>query len=311
MDGIITINDSRYPSILRSIKDAPKQLYYKGNWPADGEAEIFENCLAVVGSRRMTTYGKQIAQKLVSQIASAGLPAGRQGITIVSGFMYGIDATAHQACLDVGGRTIAVMPCGIDLITPDYQTKLYRDILENKGLVISEFEPDQKASNWTFPVRNKIVAGLSKAVLVVEAGEKSGSLITAKLALKYNRKLFAVPGPLTSVLSKGTTQLIKEGAEIVSCAEDIVRFYNVGAGLVPARINEGNHKGLPLQDSSNMEQDSSNLEQRIIQELQSEAMEIDVLSRILGKSVSELGSAISMMQIRGLVHQENGKYYVC
>ena len=216
MDNIVTINDIRYPVSLKAIgKDAPKQLYYKGNW----DENIFENCLAVVGSRRMTTYGKQITQKLVSEIAG-------KGITIVSGFMYGIDATAHKTALNVGGKTIAVMPCGINIVHPEYQVKLYDEILENKGLIISEYEGDFLPTLWSYPRRNRIVAGLSKATLVIEAGEKSGSLITANLAKKFNKKVFAVPGPLTSVLSKGTSQLIKEGADIVTCANDVVNYYD-------------------------------------------------------------------------------------
>ena len=154
MNNIITINDPKYPKLLKQINDPPKQIYYRGNW----DEKIFENCLAVVGSRRMTSYGQQITNKLISEIAS-------RGITIVSGFMYGIDATAHKTALDVGARTIAVMPCGIERIHPEYQTKLYADILENNGLVISEFEGDSLAAFWTYPKRNRIIAGLSRATI--------------------------------------------------------------------------------------------------------------------------------------------------
>ena len=130
MEGVIKINDPKYPKLLKKISDPPKQLYYKGNYSDSGGESIFENCLAVVGSRRMTTYGKQITEKLVGEIAS-------RGIIIVSGFMYGIDATAHKAAVDIGGKTIAVMPCGIELVHPEYQVKLYDEILENNGLIIS------------------------------------------------------------------------------------------------------------------------------------------------------------------------------
>ena len=164
MNGIITINDPKYPRLLKEISDPPKQLHYRGNW----DMSLFENCLAVVGSRRMTSYGQQITNKLISEIAS-------RRITIVSGFMYGIDATAHKTALDIGGRTIAIMPCGIERIHPEYQTKLYADILENKGLIISEFEGNSLPAFWTYPKRNRIIAGLSKATMVIEAGLKSGS----------------------------------------------------------------------------------------------------------------------------------------
>ena len=289
MNGVITINDPKYPRLLKEISDPPKQLYYRGNW----DEKIFENCLAVVGSRKMTSYGKQITNKLVSEIAS-------RGITIASGFMYGIDAEAHKTALDVGARTIAVMPCGIERIHPEYQTKLYADILENNGLIISEFEGDSLPAFWTYPKRNRIIAGLSKATMVIEAGLKSGSLITANLAKKYKRKVFAVPGPLTSVLSQGICQLIKQGSDIVTCAGDILEYYNVGATLVVAQTEEGNHKGLPLQT----------VEQRIIQKLQQEPMEIDALSRMLGISSAKTGTTMSLMQLKGLIFIENGKYFV-
>lgn len=285
MDRIVTIKDIRYPRLLKEIDSPPEIVYYKGNW----DDNIFENCLAVVGSRRMTTYGKLITGKLVSEIA-------RAGVTIVSGFMFGIDATAHKAAIDAGGRTIAVMPCGIDLIHPEYQKTLYNEILENNGLIISEFESTHPPGLWTYPKRNKIVAGLSGATMVVEAGRKSGSLITADLTKKYKRRLFAVPGPLTSLLSKGTVQLIKEGAEIVTSAEDILAGYDI----VSSDFSGNSLQFLKLGE----------LEQSIVKKLQEEPMEIDTLTRSVKTSASELGIALSLMQIRGLVFEEKGKYYV-
>ena len=285
MENIIPIIDPRYPRLLKKLgKDAPKQLYYKGDW----DENIFQNCLGVVGSRRMTTYGRQITEKLVSEIAA-------RGITIVSGFMYGIDSQAHKAALEADGRTIAVMPCGIDLIHPDYQKDLYQEILKNKGLVISEYEGNFLPTLWTYPRRNRIVAGLSKAVMVVEAGEKSGSLITANFAKKYKRKVFAVPGPLTSSLSIGICQLIKEGAEVVTGAGDVLDFFG---------------KRLTIEATETRVSVNSSIEQKIIQKLQQESMEIDVLSRTLGISAAEIGTVVSLMQIKGLVFGENGKYYV-
>ena len=285
------IKDKGYPDLLKELKgEAPKQLYYKGSW----DDSIFENCLAVVGSRRMTSYGKQITEKIVGQIAASG-------ITIVSGFMYGIDATAHQAALDVGGRTIAVMPCGMDYICPEYQGVLYRKIIENNGLIISEFEADQKAAYWTFPKRNRIVAGLSQATLIVEAAEKSGSLITANIAKKYQRKVFAIPGPLTSILSAGTSNLIKNGAEMVTGADDIIKYYGVGNGVLNRATN--------IKDVRRSVTNTS-LEEQIVYELQAEPLEIDVLSRKIDVPISKIGTAISMMQLKGLIKEEKGKYYV-
>jgi len=284
MNGVITINDPKYPKLLKEISDPPKQLYYRGNWNED----IFNNCLAVVGSRRMTSYGKQITEKLVSEIAS-------REIVIASGFMYGIDAQAHQAAIDIGARTIAVMPCGIERIHPEYQTKLYADILENNGLIISEYEGGFLPTLWTYPRRNRIVAGLSKAVMVVEAGLKSGSLITANLAKKYKRKVFAVPGPLTSVLSQGICQLIKEGADVVTGAGDVLEYYNIKTKII---------------NKKEFNNSINNIEQCIIQKLQQEPMEIDVLSRLLKISSAEIGTTMSLMQLKGLIFIENGKYFV-
>lgn len=286
----ITIQDKRYPKLLKEIgKDAPKQLYYKGTW----DNEIFENCLAVVGSRRMTTYGKQVAERIVGEAAAAGL-------TIVSGFMYGIDAQAHKAALSVGGRTIAVMPCGIDLIHPEYQQDLYMEILNNKGLVISEYEGDMQPSNWTYPRRNRIVAGLSKAALIIEAGEKSGSLITANWAKKFKRKVFVVPGPITSENSKGIMQLIKEGAEVVSSAEEILREYGFSSRFTP----EGPYASQKNRNSL------GSLEKQIIEQLQKEPLETDALVRTFGIPVSKLGTTLSLMQLRGLIKQEGNKYHI-
>src|SRR3990167_8264719 len=208
--NIVNLEDKNYPKLLKKIgRDAPKKLYYKGFW----DEKIFGDCLAVVGSRHLTIYGKQVTEKLVTEIAASG-------ITIVSGFMYGGDTAAHGAAVKAGGRTIAVMPCGIDRIHPENQAKLYQDILDEGGLIISEYEGDAMPQIFTYVQRDRIVAGLSKAVFVTEAALNSGSLITAGYAKKFGRKLFALPGQITSEVSKGTIQLIKEGAEPVAEARD-------------------------------------------------------------------------------------------
>ncbi len=281
----VDVNDSRYPALLGEIKSRPDKLYYKGNW----NQNIFKNCLAVVGSRRMTTYGRQITNKLVSAIASAG-------ITIVSGFMYGVDAQAHRAALLGGGRTIAVMPCGINRIHPAYQDKLYQQILDERGLVISEIEGDAMPQLWTYPQRNRIVAGLSQATLVIEAGLESGSLITADLTKRFGRKLFAVPGPLTSSVSEGTLGLIKEGADMVTSSDDVLAYYGKG------------NKGESKNNFSLL--NLGRLEKEIIEKLKEEPMGIDFLSRQLNKTSSQVGTKLSLMQLKGLVNQEGGKYHV-
>ncbi len=277
-------DDKNYPKLLKKISDAPKKLYYKGTL----NPELFEYCLAVVGTRRMTSYGKRIVEQLVGEIAAAG-------ITIVSGFMYGVDATAHKAAVRAGGKTIAVMPCGIDLIHPEDQEDLYKEILDAKGLILSEYEGDFQPLLWTYPKRNRIVAGLSQATLVIEAGENSGSLITANLAKKYKRKLFAVPGPLTSEVAKGTNQLLKEGAAMVTSSKDVLDYYRVAP--------------TPHNFQKSVFPASSALEQKILEHLRREPCELDILARTFDVPVSTLGTTLSLMQLSGIISEESGTYY--
>jgi DNA processing protein len=289
--------DKDYPGFLKEIKGAPKKFYYKGNY----DEIIFKNCLAVVGSRRLTSYGKRAAEQIVGEIAAVG-------ITIVSGFMYGGDATAHKAALDVGGRTIAVMPCGIDRIHPAYQEDLYNDILNNNGLVISEYEGDMMPQLWTYPQRNRIVAGLSQAVLVLEASLESGTLITADLAKKFGRKIFAIPGPITSEVSKGSLKLIKEGAEVVTCAKDVLDFYKSSGSELFSRFTLKGSDATSKSSEPSLFKDT--LEQKIIEELKRESLDADALARNVGIRVSELGTKLSIMQLKGQIQQEGNKYYV-
>ena len=305
MDKFFTKDNPNYPKLLKEIKDVPKQLYYKGNW----SNEIFENCLAVVGSRRMTSYGKQMVERLIGEIALSG-------ITVISGFMYGVDATAHQATVRVGGKTIAVMPCGINIISPAYQENLYFEIIKNNGLIISEYEKDKKPELWTYPRRNRIVAGLAKAVLVVEAGPKSGSLITANYAKKFKRKLFSLPGPANSEVSKGTLQLIKEGATMVTSAKDILDYFRKGSedGLFSSsplsapRPATSRFTAPKPHDSKSSFSSHPALEKKILNELQREPMEIDVLSRNLKIPTAKLGSMLSLLQLKGIIIKDGNKY---
>jgi DNA processing protein len=285
MKDFVAITDPRYPKPLKKISKPPEKLHFKGDW----DTSLFCNCLTVVGSRRRTTYGQTITNQLVTQLASAG-------ITIVSGFMYGIDADAHQATVDSGCKTIAVMPCGVEVIHPAYQKNLYQEILDNQGLIISEFPKTYPPAVWTYPRRNRIMAALSKATLIIEAAPNSGTLITAKYAKEFGKKLFAVPGPLTSKNSIGTAQLIKEDAQIVTSADDILEYYNL--------IN----KHSQTQKKSTNTKDS--LETKVLEKLKREPLEIDQLSRFLKIPVSELGKIISLMELKSLLLKEKGKYYI-
>lgn len=292
---IVDIDDKRYPKALKKALSVlqpslgPKKLYYKGAW----DEKIFHNCLAVVGSRRLTSYGRRATEQIVSEIAAAG-------ITIVSGFMYGGDETAHSACVKAGGRTIAVMPCGIDRIHPENQKDLYNKILENNGLIISEYEGLTQPQTFTYIQRDRIVAGLSKAVLVTEASLNSGSLITANYAKKFGRKIFALPGQIFSDVSKGTLRLIKEGAEPVAEANDILSFFKVL--LAQRSLGEVgvNKKKVAI----------NSLEERILDQLSRESLKADELARLFAVPVAQLGTTLTMMQLKGIINLEDNKYYL-
>lgn len=293
--GVIEPNSKKYPKLLKEAlknlvsSQGLKKLYFKGTW----DEKIFENCLAVVGSRHLTFYGKRATEQLVTEIAAAG-------ITIVSGFMYGGDEAAHSATVKCGGRTVAVMPCGIDLIFPPSQKKLYQEILDNNGLIISEYEPGFKPVNYSFVQRDRIVAGLCRAVLVTEAALNSGSLITASYAKKYGRKIFAIPGQITSEVSKGTIKLIKEGAEAVTEAKDILDFYK----LSPI------HKKQTTSFAKATAGECCTLEQKILDHLSREPLEIDDMARLFAVPVAQLGTTLSLMQLKGFIINNSGKYYL-
>jgi DNA processing protein len=287
----VDITDKKYPKALKEAlsrlvaSSGAKKLYYKGNW----DEKIFDKCLAVVGSRRLTSYGKRATEQIVTECAGAG-------ITIVSGFMYGGDEAAHSAAVKAGGRTIAVMPCGVDVIFPPQQKELYNKILENNGLIISEYPESFKPITYSFVQRDRIVAGLCKAVFVTEAALGSGSLITASYAQKMGKKVFALPGQIFSEVSKGTNKLIKEGAEIVSEPNDILSYFKI---LVSQKKYTK-----PVPASANT------LEQKIINQLNCEAMKADELARLFAVPVAHLGTTLTMMQLKGIINLDNGKYYI-
>ncbi len=199
----MTIFDKEYPKLLAQIYDPPIVIYYKGKFIAEDTRAI-----AVVGTRRITGYGKMVTEKFVTGFVASGL-------TIVSGLARGVDACAHKTAIDNNGRTIAVLGGGLNKIFPPENTKLADEIASGFGVVISEFPPDHLSVAGNFPVRNRIISGLSIGVLVTEAASDSGSLITARYSLEQGRDVFAVPGPITSDLSRGPADLIKEGACLV------------------------------------------------------------------------------------------------
>ena len=224
--GILSYSDRFYPSALRTIKDPPAVLYYKGSM-----IDFNDNlCIAVVGTRKMSEYGKRAAYKIGYELGSANA-------VVVSGMALGIDSVAACGAITAGGRTIAVLGCGVDMTYPKQHGKLKR-IIENNGVVISEFAPGTGPLGSNFPIRNRIISGISQGTVIVEADEKSGAMITAKTALTQGRDVFAIPGNIDESNAKGSNSLIRSGANTVLGAEDILLNYEVAYGRFI------NHRGL-------------------------------------------------------------------
>ncbi len=261
-----------------------KTLHFRGVDPQT----INKKSIAIVGSRSMSRYGREVVDKFVSDFVV-------NGITTISGFMYGVDTEVHQKTIDYGGKTIAVFGCGLDVIYPPENAKLYEQIIKTGGSVVSEYEDSAKPHLWKFPQRNKIVAGLSSlGVLVIEAGEGSGSLVTANLAKKMGKKVYAVPGPINSKVSLGCNQLIKSG--------DAVMATSVSDILSLKTLNP------KLEILNNIQ--LSKQEEKIYKLLQLEPIEIDEIAVKIGESVVEVGSTLSIMGIKGLITESGGKYYL-
>ncbi|PWK12725.1 DNA-processing protein DprA [Tumebacillus permanentifrigoris] len=219
----LSVLDPAYPASLHTIYDPPVGLFLYGDLPPTGD-----NGLAVVGSRTPTSYGTTVAKKLVGELAAHGL-------TIVSGFARGIDTVAHRAALAAGGQTVAVLGSGLLKLYPRENTPLARAIAEGHGCLLSEHHPLMDALPGNFPARNRLISALSRAVLVIEAGERSGSLITADLALEQGRDVYAIPGMITSTQSDGTNRLIQQGAKLIRTAQDILEDYHLTAVSVSSR----------------------------------------------------------------------------
>lgn len=284
---VVTLNDSSYPAILKNICDPPVCLYVKGKLYAD------ETAISVVGSRRASGYGISLARKISGELAQLN-------ICIVSGMARGIDTAAHQGALSVNGRTIAVLGCGPDLVYPPENRNLMEQIIEN-GAVISEYPPGVEPAPHHFPVRNRIVSGMSVGVLVVEAGEKSGSLITAKLALEQGRDVYALPGNVLSVNSRGTNKLIQDGAKLVTSARDIldeIQWYT--------NFHVKNTPGMEVQKISSQLEDE---EKDVIELLSLESLQIDEIQRKLSIEMPLVHSILLSLEMKGLIKREPGGKY--
>jgi DNA processing protein len=280
---VLTWHDENYPNRLKEIYDYPPILYIRGSLTAADEW-----CLAVVGTRRATAYGRQVTEEIVTDLA-------RNNITIVSGLARGIDSVAHQAALDAGGRTVAVLACGLDIIYPAENLNLARRIMEN-GALISEYPIGMKPKPDHFPRRNRILSGMSLGVLVTEAGEGSGALITANLALEQNRDVLAVPGSILSPASHGTNHLIQEGAKLVQNCQDILEELNLRAVAQQLEFKEI----IP----------ESETESTLLKRLSSEPAHIDTICAGSGLPVSTVSSTLAMMELKGLIRSVGNMSYV-
>jgi DNA processing protein len=296
---VLVLDDGTYPALLREIADPPITLYVKGEWAACFDAP----CVAVVGSRRASTYGQNVAVMLARDLAS-------RGVCVVSGLARGIDAAAHRGALEAGGRTVAVLGTGIDEVYPRDHKKLADEILARGGALVSQFPLGTPPIPENFPYRNRIISGLSLGTVLVEAAENSGSLITARLALEQSREVFAVPGNITSRNSFGTNYLIKgAGAKLVQQWQDVVAELppEIAARLLPPEPKKRGERASVDQTPP----DLSERERAVFKLLSTdEPTHIDALAEASGSGVAELTGTLLSLEMRELIRQLPGKCFV-
>lgn len=296
---ILILDDGSYPAMLREIADPPITLYVRGDW----QACLDQPCVAVIGSRLCSTYGENASEMLARDLAT-------RGICIVSGLARGIDTAAHRGAIRSGGRTIAVLGTGIDNVYPKENAKLVAEILTNGGAVVSQFPLGTPPLKDNFPYRNRIISGLSLGVLIIEASERSGSLITARLAMEQNREVMAVPGNITSRNSFGTNYLIKSGAKLVQQWQDVVAELpsEISAAILPPKVEktDGEKKSQPELEPAGM-----NENERKVWSLLSadEPVHIDNLLTASALSFGDLNAVLVGLDIRDLIRVLPGKYY--
>ena len=300
---VLLLDDGVYPALLRETFDPPITLYVKGAW-----AECLERpCVAMVGSRRCSTYGQNAALMLARDLA-------QRGVTIISGLARGIDAAAHRGALEAGGRTVAVMGTGIDEVYPRDHKKLVDEILASGGALVSEFPLGTPPAPQNFPYRNRVISGLSLGVVLVEAAENSGSLITARLAMEQNREVYAVPGNITSKNSFGTNYLIKgAGAKLVQQWQDVAAELppDIAAQLLPPPINKQKKDESLVEQLQLVPDDLSAAERTVFKLLSTdEPTHIDALAGASQLSISELTGTLLGLEMRELVRQLPGKCFV-
>lgn len=283
--NIIEYQDDDYPTDLATIPDPPALLYVKGTLES-----LKQPSVSVVGSRRATQYGYQVTDMIFRPIA-------RLGITIVSGLALGIDTAAHKAAVEGGGKTIAVLGCGLDQVYPTSNQQLAQKILDTGGALISEFAPGLPSYRSNFPIRNRIIAALARLTVVVEALPDSGALITAKAALEYNREVGAVPADINRPQSHGPLNLIKMGATPICSSDDVLMALGLEAGV---------EKQVVEADLSHL----SESEKQVYEKLSREAINIDKLTKEVTLSVADVNSALVMLELKGIAKNLGGNQYI-
>jgi DNA processing protein len=277
-------NDASYPSKLKEIYDLPPVLYVRGEITAADDWAV-----AIVGTRRATPYGRQVAEQFAGDLA-------RNQVTIVSGLARGIDAIAHRAALSTGGRTMAIMACGLDVVYPPEHMKLAQEIMEH-GALISDYPLGTQPRSEYFPRRNRIMSGISLGVLMVEGDVKSGAMITARLALEQNREVFAVPGSVYAPTFRGNNKLIQDGeAKLVSNVEDVLEELNLTMVAQQMEMKEL----VPADET----------EAKLLRHLSAQPMHIDEVRRESGLPISTVSSTLAMLELKGMVRQVGQMSYV-
>ncbi len=296
---LINLEDTRYPTLLKRIYDPPPVLYIKGTLDKSDNLAV-----AIVGSRRCSIYGREQASRFAHMLTAAGF-------TIVSGMARGIDTAAHHGALSADGRTIAVQGCGLAKIFPPENEKLFK-LISQSGVCISELPLNYEPLSENFPPRNRIIAGLSLATIVVEAANRSGALITANAALEYNREVMAVPGKIDSPLSKGSHRLLKQGARLIESVEDIMEALGyIGQQLKEHTINAEQHaeqkfqiKTVPVTKLK-----LAHNEQHVYGYLGNEPLHIEQVIAAAGRPAGQVNSALVSLQLKGLVKQLPGSFF--
>ena len=281
---VLTLRDADYPPLLKEIYAPPPVLFVRGALTAEDRVAV-----AMVGTRGATSYGRMVAERLAGDLA-------RHGVTVVSGLARGIDAVAHRAALQAGGRTIAVLGSGVDVIYPGEHRGL-ADAIANAGALVSEYVPGTKPERDNFPARNRLIAGMTMGTIIIEAGDVSGALITARMALEQNREVFAVPGNVTSAASAGTNALIRRGeAKLISRVEDVLEELNPSLIAEQLELVEL----LPENDT----------ERALLAALGSEPLHVDEISRATALPIATVTSALTLLELKGAVRHAGGMTYM-